>query len=53
MGKYRKAPFPARDSSASSILDLIHTDVSGRMSHVSLRGYEYYVVLIDDFSRKT
>ena len=53
MGKYRKAPFPARDSSTSSILDLVHTDVSGRMSHVSLRGYEYYVVFIDDFSRKT
>ena len=53
MGKYRKADFPARDISTSGILDLVHTYVSGRMSHVSSRGYEYYVVFIDDFSRKT
>ena len=53
MGKYRKAPFPARDSSTTGILDLVHTDVSGRMSHVSLRGYEYYVLFIDDFPRKS
>ena len=53
MGKYRKTPFPTRDSSTSGILDLVHTDVSGRMSHVSLKGYEYYVVFIDDFPRKT
>ena len=52
MGKYRKAPFPTRDSSTTSILDLVHTDVSGRMSHVSLRVSEYYVFFIDDFSRK-
>ena len=39
MGKYTKAPFPARDNRASSILDLIHIDVSGRMSHVSLKGF--------------
>ena len=49
MGKYRKAPFPARDNNTSGILDLVHTDLSGRMSHVSLRGYEYYVLFIDDF----
>ena len=39
MGKNRKSPFPARDNNISGILDLVHTDVSGRMSHVSLRGY--------------
>ena len=53
MGKYRKAPFPARDSNTSGTLDLVHLDVGGRMSHVSLRGYEYYVIFIDDFSKKT
>ena len=52
-GKYKKAPFPARDSSSIGILDLIYFDVSGRMSHVSLRGFEYYVIFIDDFSKKT
>ena len=40
-------------SRATGILDLIHTGVSGHMSHVSLSGYEYYVLFIDDHSRKT
>lgn len=53
MGKYNKVPFLTRDNRALGILDFVHTDVSGRMSHVSLRGFEYYVVFIDDFSRKT
>ena len=53
MGKFSKSPFPNNNSRATGILDLIHTDVSGRMSHVSLSGYEYYVLIIDDHSRKT
>jgi hypothetical protein len=43
LGKYTKAPFPGRDSRTTSILDLIHSDVSGRMSS-PLRGHEYYYV---------
>lgn len=53
MGKYTKAHFPARDNNTSGILDLVHSDVSGKMSHDSLRGYEYYVIFIDDFSKET
>lgn len=53
MAKYVRASFPNRDSRATSILDLIHTNVSDRVSHVSLSGYEYYVIFIDDYSRKT
>ena len=53
MGKYTRAPFPSSESRATGILDLIHSDVSGCMSHPSLRGHEYYVLFIDDFSRKT
>ena len=53
LGKYTKLPFSASDSRFTGILDLIHTDVSGRMSHVSLGGYEYYVIFIDDYSRRT
>jgi hypothetical protein len=53
MGKYAKAPFPASDSRSAGILDLIHSDVSGRMSSPSLSGYQYYVLFIDDYSRKT
>lgn len=61
MGKYTKLPFPASDSRSTSILVFIHTNVSGRMSHVSLGGnthvslggYEYYLIYIDDYSRRT
>jgi transposase InsO family protein len=53
MGKYAKAPFPASDSRSTGILDLIHSDVSGRMSSPSLSGYLYHVLFIDDYSRKT
>jgi len=35
--KFSRSPFPSSDNRATKILDLIHTDVSGRMSHVSLR----------------
>ena len=52
MGKFARSPFPSNDSKATVILDLIHNDVSGCMSHVSLSGYEYYVLFIDDHSRK-
>ena len=53
MGKFTRSLFPSSDSRVTAILDFIHTDVSGRMSHVSLSGYEYYVLFIDDHSRKT
>jgi len=53
LGKYTKLPFLVNDNRSTGILDLIHTDVSGRMSHVSLGGYEYYVIFIDEYSRRT
>ena len=53
MGKFSKSPFPNSDSRVTRILDLFHSDVSGQMSHVSLSGYEYYVLFIDDHSRRT
>ena len=53
LGKYTKFPFPASNNISICILDLIHTAVSGRMSHVSLCGYQYYVIFIDEYSRRT
>ena len=43
LGKYAKTAFMISDSRSSGVLDLIHFDLCGPMSFVSLRGFEYYV----------
>jgi hypothetical protein len=53
LGKYTKTAFPSSDSRATGIHDLIHFDVCGPMSSTSLSGCLYYVIFIDDFSRKS
>ena len=53
LGKYSKTTFPSSDSRVSTILDLVHSDLCGPMSFVSLKGFEYYVIFVDDLSRKT
>ena len=52
-GKNTKKTFPSRESKEKGILEIIHSDVCGPMSSISLSGYVYYVSFIDDFSRKT
>ena len=51
-GKNIKKAFPSGDSRAQGILDLVHSDVCGPMSPASLSGCLYYVIFIDDCSRK-
>lgn len=51
--RYTKSSFSNSDNRTTGILDLIHFDICGTMSHVSLSGYEYYVTFIDDHSKKT
>jgi hypothetical protein len=53
LGKYTKSVFPMSDNTLARMLDLIHIDVCGPMSSVSLGGCEYYVTFIDDDSRNT
>jgi hypothetical protein len=53
LGKTVNGSFPSSDSRSKGILDLIHTDVCGPMNVASLNGYLYYVLFIDDHSRKT
>ena len=53
LGKYTKTVFTSSDSRSVGVIDLIHFDLCGPMSFVSLRGYEYYLTFIDDHSRKT
>jgi hypothetical protein len=53
LGKNVKAAFPSNESQSKGILHLIHSDIRGPMSVVSVKGASYYVTLIDDFSRKS
>jgi transposase InsO family protein len=52
-GKYTKTVFPSSDSRSIEVLELIHTNVCGSMSCVSLSGCKYYVTFIDDHSKKS
>jgi len=54
LGKYTRDPFPKSDHRSKGILDLIHIDICGPMSSLSIGGkYRYYISFIDDFSRRT
>jgi hypothetical protein len=53
LGKNIKKPFPSNNNRSKEILDLIHSDVCGPMPVKSLGGSLYYVIFIDDYSRKT
>jgi transposase InsO family protein len=53
LGKNVKVLFPSIGNRSKEILDLIHSNVCGPMTVASLNGYLYYVLFIDDHSRKT
>jgi hypothetical protein len=52
LGKNIKKAFPNSDNRAQGILDLVHYVVCGPMSSPSLSGCLYYVIVIDDYSKK-
>ena len=47
-----KATFHEKDSRAMTILERVHTDVCGPFSFASTAKHKYYVIFVDDFSRK-
>ena len=51
-GKHAKKTFPNSESKSKGILEIVHSNVCGPMSSISLSRYVYYVYFIDDFSRK-
>lgn len=54
LGKHSRTKIPkVTTHRASSILELIHSDVCGPFRINSLGGARYFVTFIDDFSRKT
>eukprot|EP00253_Pinus_taeda_P030788 PITA_30788 len=52
LGKFVKDTFHEKDSHATTILERIHTDVCGPFSVASTAKHRYYVIFVDDFSRK-
>lgn len=53
LGKYTNATFSRSNNREKCVLGLIHSDICGPMSTTTLRGGEYFVTFIDDYSRKT
>jgi hypothetical protein len=53
LGKYARKPFPSSEHRSKGVLDLIHFDVCGSMSVESASGSKYFVLFIDDYSKKT
>ncbi|PKU67803.1 Retrovirus-related Pol polyprotein from transposon TNT 1-94 [Dendrobium catenatum] len=51
MSKSHKLSFSPSLSRSTTVLNLIHSDVWGPSSVISLQGFKYYVIFIDDFSR--
>ena len=52
MGKYAKATFHEKENRASKILKRVHLDACGPFSTASKTKHRYYVIFVDDFSRK-
>ncbi|KAI5323439.1 hypothetical protein L3X38_032511 [Prunus dulcis] len=52
VGKSKTLPFSKSDSVSSSPLELVHSDVWSSPI-VSVNGYRYYLLYVDDFSRYT
>ena len=52
MGKFVKTTFHEKENRASVILERVHTDVCGQFSVASIVKHMYYVIFVDDFSRK-
>jgi hypothetical protein len=53
LGKNAKGSFSSSDNRSKGILDIIHLDICRQMAAPSLGNLLYYVIFIDDYSRKT
>ena len=53
MGKQQRKAFPRESNNrAHSPLEMVHVDLCGKMSTTALGGSFYFMLLVDDFSRK-
>ena len=52
MGNFVKTTFHEKENHASAILERIHTDVCGPFSVASKTKHRYYVIFVDEYSRR-
>lgn len=53
-GKLKQTPYSKHSSyRATTLLELVHTDLCGPISTPSLAGSRYFMPFVDDFSRMT
>ena len=52
-GKQTRVEFKTKEHSTSRPLELVHTDLCGPTRSKGLNGEEYFMLLIDDFTRMT
>ena len=50
-GKMTMRPFKAKVHKAKEVLDLVHTDFCGPIRTSARGGYEYFIIIIDDYLR--
>lgn len=53
MAKSHQLPFSSSISTTSFPLEIVHSDVWGPSPITSCKGFRYYIILVDDFSRFT
>ena len=51
--KQKKLPFSLNTTHSAHIFDLIHMDIWGPCSIISMHGHRYFITIIDDFSHFT
>ena len=52
-GKHHRSPFPTSVNNTKRPLELIHSDVCGKIGTPSLSGAEYFLTFIDDYTHYT
>ena len=52
LGKQARLPTTHREQETTEVLQLIHSDVVGPVTPASIGGNKYFVIFVDDFSRK-
>ena len=53
LGKQQRKAFPPKSTNRAKVpLELVHADLCGKMPTQALAGSSYFMLLVDDFSRK-